>query len=39
MRVHAEREVGAPPDMVFAFLADLENHWGPGCRLGPGAGA
>jgi uncharacterized protein YndB with AHSA1/START domain len=27
MRVHAEREVGAPPDVVFAFLADLENHW------------
>ena len=28
MRVHAEREVGAPPNAVFAFLADLENHWG-----------
>ena len=27
MRVHAEREVAAPPDVVFAFLADLENHW------------
>jgi uncharacterized protein YndB with AHSA1/START domain len=27
VRVHAEREVAAPPDAVFAFLADLENHW------------
>ena len=27
MRVHAQRAVGAPPDVVFAFLADLVNHW------------
>jgi uncharacterized protein YndB with AHSA1/START domain len=27
MKVHAEREVAVPPEDVFAFLADLENHW------------
>jgi uncharacterized protein YndB with AHSA1/START domain len=25
--VSASRELAAPPDVVFAFLADLENHW------------
>jgi hypothetical protein len=23
----AEREVAVPPDILFSFLADLENHW------------
>ena len=26
-RISATREVAAPPERVFAFLADLENHW------------
>ena len=26
-RIAAERVVAASPPVVFAFLADLENHW------------
>jgi uncharacterized protein YndB with AHSA1/START domain len=25
--IAAEREIGQPPEDVFAFLTDLENHW------------
>jgi uncharacterized protein YndB with AHSA1/START domain len=27
MHIAAERVVAAPPEAVFGFLADLENHW------------